>query len=123
LRQGIALAKGLGAGELVSEPEREEAPAAERTFERRVGGSTMSRSAFGEVVRGCPIESRVSSRSYGIWDRSQGLDTELYRRTDLVDDVEVVAQLWSRHLAKVLGKDVDESLEECERIQRVDYAR
>jgi hypothetical protein len=40
------------------------APATLSNFERRDGGSTISRSAFGEVVNGCPPESSVSSRSY-----------------------------------------------------------
>ena len=35
-----------------------------KSFERREGGRTISRSAFGDVVRGYPDESSVSSRSY-----------------------------------------------------------
>jgi hypothetical protein len=34
-----------------------------RSLEMREGGRTMSRKALGEVVSGCPPESRVSSRS------------------------------------------------------------
>ena len=40
------------------------APATERSFERRDGGRTMSRSILGEVVSGWPPESSVSSSSW-----------------------------------------------------------
>jgi hypothetical protein len=47
------------------------------SFERREGGRTISRSAFGDVVRGYPEESSVSSRSYWhqtTWDDSERIE-------------------------------------------------
>lgn len=39
------------------------APATLRSLLRREGGNTISRSALGEVVKGWPPESKVSSKS------------------------------------------------------------
>lgn len=39
------------------------APATASSFVRSDGGRTMSRRALGDVVRGWPLESRVSSSS------------------------------------------------------------
>ena len=52
--------------EFVEELARPDTPATDSTLCKRVGGRTISRSALGEVVRGCPPASRVSSRSYGV---------------------------------------------------------
>jgi hypothetical protein len=48
------------------------APAAERSFDRRDGGMTMSRKAFWDVVSGWPPESSVSSRSCWVAGRWAG---------------------------------------------------
>lgn len=42
------------------------------SFESREGGRTISRSAFGDVVRGYPEESNVSSRSCSSHRRDDG---------------------------------------------------
>ena len=51
---------------MAEELAKPDTPATESTLWRSEGGKTMSRRAFGEVVRGWPPESRVSSRSYSM---------------------------------------------------------
>ena len=52
---------------------RAETPATDSIFCKRDGGITMSRSAFGYVVDGCPPESNVSSNSFNFPQVSHSL--------------------------------------------------
>lgn len=64
-------------------------PVAVKIFWSSDGGRTMSRSWLGEVVFGYPIESRVSSRSYMVSNRSS---SDKPGETCLVDNVEMISE-------------------------------
>jgi hypothetical protein len=93
------------------------APATLRSLDRRDGGRTMSRRAFGEVVKGCPPESRVSSRSY-LHERLNHVPTK--HDAYLIHNIEILFQNHSRDVAKVLVQDINKSLKERERKQGID---
>ena len=97
------------------------APATERSFDRRDGGRTMSRSILGEVVSGWPPESSVSSSSCSIvqhtsTDTDERVDGNVY----LIHHVEILLQGREGDRAKVLHQDVDERLQERERKEGID---
>jgi hypothetical protein len=89
---------------------------------KREGGSTISRRALDEVVKGWPPASSVSSNSYGFCIQGEKHWGDGYS-TDLINHVEVIPQSSSRDGTKVFSQDIDECLHKCESSQRVHYKR
>jgi hypothetical protein len=86
-----------------------------KSFERREGGRTMSRSAFGDVVRGYPavLRGAVGVRPHGtIGNRSKSY---------LIHDIEIVFEGGRTHSAKVIVQNIAKCLQECKCNQRIGY--
>jgi hypothetical protein len=79
---------------------------AERSLERSEGGKTMSRRALGDVVKGCPPESRVSSSNCAY--RYEGGAKTATEFTDLVHNVEIIFEGCGWDISKVFIKYIDE---------------
>ena len=78
----------------------------------------MSRRALGDVVSGCPPESRVSSKSFG----ADKLDV-LLRLADayLIYDIEVVLESRRGQCTEVLAQNLNECLKKCKTEQRIHF--
>jgi len=78
----------------------------------------MSRSWFGEVVFGYPIESEVSEKFCGCQTTWSAVKRG---GTHLVDDVEMISEGCRRHRSESILQELDGHLDERECEERIDY--
>ena len=94
-------------------------PATESILCKRDGGITISRSALGYVVDGCPPASSVSSSNCKLLLVSLRRGLTVLLGTYLVHDIEVLSERLSGYLTEIFIQNVNERAQEGKHIEWV----